>query len=149
MNRTVAFKADFDPRFPDLSEIGKDEDRIPGRPVAEMLMQGLRARAIKASDVTNEEPFFQVICEMGPHKYSVLTYYAGGEDDDPVWGVECGRIMGFWEIFPKKTGESELANLLDAIQDILTGDSRVKEVRWFAESQIDPWSRKKFSSSPK
>jgi hypothetical protein len=149
MNPTVAFKAEFDAQFPDLSEIGKDEDRIPGRPVAEMIMRGLRERAIKASDVTNQEPFFEVTCEIGDYKYVVLTSIAGGDGNDPVWQINCGRIFGFWELFPGKNGDSELANLLEAVHDILKRDSRVKEIRWFHEPQIEPWLEKQFSSAPR
>lgn len=149
LNTTVAFKGHFDARFPDLRKIGAHDDRIPGRPVAEMIARGLREQKLEISGVENEEPFFTITSRLGQHVYRLDLSIAGIGNSDSTWQINCRRIYGFWKRLFKNPNEPELALLLEAIEKVLKSDSRVTEIRWFAEPQYDPWSQKRFSSSPR
>jgi hypothetical protein len=144
----VALKAAFDPTFPDLRDVGKDEDRIPGRDLGELVAEGLKRHGLEAQGPSNEEPFFVVRCKSGRFDYGILCYiYEPAED--PVWVVECPRKLGFLAKLRGQSEESELGAVVSAMHDILRDDPRVKEMRWFRELPPVPWGEEtKYDTSP-
>ena len=145
VNTTVDFKADFDADFPDLRKIGKDDDRVPGRPVAEMIQSGLRAHGFEISEIENNEPFFSINCRSGDYSYQIDISLAGG---DRVWEVHCDRAVGFFESLRGRRDEKELGEILDAIHAVLKNNKRVHEVRWFDEPQVDAFAQRRYATSP-
>lgn len=89
----VAFRGAFNASFPDLGDVKKEEDRIPGRSLGELIAQGLRRHALQAGSPLNKEPFFVVPCRSGKIEYRVLCYVLE-PGEDPVWVVECPRTLG-------------------------------------------------------
>lgn len=51
MNFAVAMRADFDASFPDLRSLTKAQDRVPGRPLGDLVVSGLRKRGFHTSDL--------------------------------------------------------------------------------------------------
>ena len=151
MNTVVRVRCDFDPTFPDLKSLPKGQDRIPGRPLAELVVSGLRKRGFNASDVINEEPFFVTRCRSGEYEYQILSFLTYPDPAGPVWEVSCAPTIGFWGKLFGKSEDKELGPLLDAIHDTLKSDSHIKEMRWFPESSVssDPFAEKKYATSPR
>src|SRR5687767_7618195 len=89
INSTVAFKAPFIAVFPDLRGLAEEDDRMPGREVAEFIAHGLKERGFDPSAVTNDEPFFTTRCKPGPHEYSIIAYIGDPDQKKLYWGVEC------------------------------------------------------------
>lgn len=145
----VAIRGDFDATFPDLKSLPKGQDRIPGRPLAELVVSGLRKRGFNASDVKNGEPFFVTRCRSGNYEYQVLSYLAYADDTAPAWEVSCPPTISFWGKLFGKSEQKTLGSLLDAIHDTLKTDGRIKEMRWFTKPSYDPFSAKKYAISPR
>ena len=143
----VAFKGTFDSKFPDLRDVKKGGDRIPGRSLGELISQGLQRHALKASGPVNEEPFFVVPCQSGSIEYRVLCYILE-PGDDPVWVVECPRTLGRIARWRGKTEEQELGAVVTAIHETLKNDSRVGEIRWFPELPGIPFEETRYDTSP-
>ena len=140
----AALKGCFDASFPDLCE---DEDRIPGRALGELVVQGLQRHGLQASGPLNEEPFFVVTCWSGTIEYRILCYiFEPGKD--PVWVVECPRTLGLTAKWRGKSEEQELGTVVTAIHETLKNDSRVSEVRWFPKLPAIPFEESTYDTSP-
>ena len=115
MNLAAAMRGNFDATFPDLSSLPKDADRVPGRPLGKLVVEGLRARGFTTSDVQYEEPFFVTRCRSGERTYPILAYLAYSDDTGPAWVVCCHRTIGFWGRLLGKSEDRELSGVLEAI----------------------------------
>jgi predicted RNase H-like HicB family nuclease len=143
----VSFKGTFDASFPDLRTIKEGDDRIPGRDLGELIVGGLLRRGLQASGPVNEEPFFVVPCPSDQYNYRILCYVLE-PGPDPVWVVECPRLLGFMAKWRGESEENELGAVVTAIDETLKSDSRVREMRWFKELPISPFEESKYDTSP-
>ncbi len=143
----VVLKGAFDASFPDLKDVKKGEDRIPGRSLAELVAQGLRKHDLPADDPLNEEPFFVVHCRSGKIEYKILCYLLESQEV-PAWVVECPRTMGLIAKWRGKSEEKELSAVVMAIHETLRNDSRVYEMRWFDELPAFPFEADRYETSP-
>jgi hypothetical protein len=148
MNTVVAIKGTFDARFPEVTWLPKQGERMPGRELAELITDGLRQRGFDAKDVLYEEPFFTTRCQSGKYRYEVLSYIYVPEEADAVWAVDCAPTLGTWAKLTGKSEDAELGALLIAIYDTLKNDSRVIDMRWFEELPAKPFSVQKYGRSP-
>ena len=87
MKTTVAMRASFDATFPELNSLAKGDDRVPGRPLAELDVNGLRKLGFQASDVEYQEPFFVTRCRSGDYEFQILSYLAYADRTGPAWAV--------------------------------------------------------------
>lgn len=142
VNSAVAFKGTFDSSFPTTGD-----DRMPGRSLGELIVQGLNHHGLEASGPLNEEPFFVAPCRSGAIEYRVLCYILE-PGDDPVWVVECPRTLGRIANWRGKTEQQELGAVVTAIHETLRNDSRVREMRWFPELPASPFDEIQYDSAP-
>ena len=149
MNTTVAMRTDFDATFPDLRSLAKGQDAVPGRQLGELVVNGLRARGFETSDVQYEEPLFVTRCRSGEHVYPVFSYVLYPEKSGAPWVVSCERQIGFWGRLLGRSEEKDMGLVLDAIEDILRNDARITDMRWFGKAPCDPFSEKKYATSPR
>ena len=143
----AALKGSFDASFPDLRDVKKGEDRMPGRALGELVAQGLQRHGLQASGPFDEEPFFVVPCEVEGIKYRILCYILE-PGKNPVWAVECPRTLGLIAKWRGKSEERELGLVVTAIHEALTHDSRVTEIRWFKDLPLTPFEESKYDTSP-
>lgn len=148
MNLAATMRGEFDETFPDLSSLPKGADRVPGRRLGELVVEGLRQRGFTTSDVQYKEPFFVTRCRSGKRTYPIVAYLAYSDDMGPVWAVYCQRTIGFWDRLVGRYEEKELSRVLEAIHDVLLQNSRITDIRWFPEPPFDPFSEKKYGISP-
>jgi hypothetical protein len=148
MNTAAVMRATFDATFPELKSLPAGADRVPGRPLGELVMKGLRERGFSASDVQYEEPFFVTRCRSGEHTYHILSYLAYSDDTGSAWVVTCQRSVGFWGKLFGRSDDTDLAPVLEAIDDIIKRDNRLTDIRWFEETPLDPFSQQKHATSP-
>jgi hypothetical protein len=143
----VAIKGNFDASFPDLRNVKKGEDRIPGRCFGELVVQGLVRHGLQATGPLNEEPFFAVPCRSGDYEYRVLCYLLE-PGQDPVWVIECPRNFGFIAKWRGKSEEAELGAVVMAIHETLKNDSHVREIRWFQKLPDTPFEESRYGITP-
>lgn len=139
---TVAFHADFDASFPDLAGLPDDADRIPGRELGEIIVDGLRSRGLAASDLEDDEPFFSTECRIADKEYSVLCYLYDPEPAQPVWVVDIQRPTGLLARLFGKSKPEDIKPIVDAIDATLSECPRVHgKLRWFSgDLPLDPMS---------
>ena len=149
MNLAAAMRGEFDATFPSLRSLPKNGDRVPGRPLGDLVADGLRARGFTTSDVQCEEPFFVTRCRSGERTYPVAAYLAYLDHTGPAWVVSCRRTIGFLGRLLGKSEDIELTRVLEAIDDALKKDGRITDIRWFPDVPYDPFSQTEYALSPK
>ena len=92
---TVALRGDFNPNFPDLKRVKKDDDRMPGRDLADLIFFGLKEKDLKVSSPINEEPFFVIKCCSGHFEYEITCCLFEPKNEQSVWVIEIPRKIGF------------------------------------------------------
>jgi hypothetical protein len=65
------------------------------------------------------------------------------------WVISCPRQIGFWRRLFGKSEEKDIGLVLDAIHDRLKNDARIRDVRWFEDAPLAPFSEKKYATSPR
>lgn len=88
-------------------------------------------------------------CQSGEHVYPILSYLACSDDAGAAWVVSCQRRVGFLRKLFGESDERDIGPVLDAIDDVLKKDPRITDMRWFAETPFDPFSEKKYATSPR
>jgi hypothetical protein len=146
VKRVVALRGDFDATFPDLREVLPDQDRVPGRDLAECVVAGLRRRRIETAGPFYEEPFFELRCQVAGRRIDVLCYIL--EPTARTWVVEVVRKTGFLARLRGSAAEAEVTAVVEAVHETLLRDSRVREARWFSELPASPFGNVSFSVSP-
>jgi hypothetical protein len=149
MNTAVAMRTDFDATFPDFKSLAKGQDRVPGRPLGQLIVNGLRARGFQASDLEYEEPFFVTRCQSGEHIYPVFSYVLYPDKAGAPWMVCCEPQVGFWGKLFGKSEEKDIGSVVDAIHDTLKNDAHIRDIRWFKIAPYEPFSEKKYATSPR
>jgi hypothetical protein len=142
----VALRGDFDSTFPDLREALPDQDRVPGRDLAECVLAGLRGRRIETSGPFYEEPFFELRCQVAGRRIEVLCYIY--EPAAGTWVVEVVRKTGFLAWLRGGNDDEEVNTVVGAVHDALLRDGRVREARWFSRLPAGPFGNVSFSASP-
>jgi hypothetical protein len=148
MNRVVAIRASFDPKFPDLNSLPKGQDRLPGRELGDLVVRGLRKHGFQVSDLECEEPLFVTRCRSGDGEYKILCYVYTPDPVDPVWVVECPPTIGFLGKLMGKSDDRQIGPIVEAIHDTLRIDSHIRETRWFADLPFEPFSVARYDTSP-
>jgi hypothetical protein len=138
---TIAITGDFDFMFPDLKGLPDDADRVPGRDLAVLILNGLRKYGFDTTDIIYDEPFFMIICISCDLKYQVLCFIYDPNPLAPVWIVQVPKKLGFWDRLMGKSEDSQLKPVLDAIEYTLGSDKRVKEMRWFNKLPAKPFNK--------
>ena len=127
----AALLGDFDPAFPDERGLGPEDDRVPGRDLAELVAAGLREQGLGVDGPSCDEPFFVVSCRSGEVRYQVLCGLLEPKERDSVWIVECPRTLGWWARLRGRSEEAELTRVVTALHEVFTASPRVRQVRWF------------------
>ena len=148
LNRIVAIRGDFDARFPESQTWSAGGDRVPGRDLAELVLEGLRRRGLEAEGPIDEEPFVAVRCRVGERQFVILCYIYEPRGKDSVWVVECPTTLGLLARLRGGSEEPELRTVLGAVQESLLHDARVREMRWFSRLPASPFSADIFSVVP-
>ena len=149
MNTTVAMRTAFAATFPDLRSLAKGQERVPGRQLGQLVAKGLRARGVEDSDVQYEEPLFVTRCRSGEHVYPIFSSVLYPEKSGAPWVVSCERQISFWGRLLGRSEEKDMGLVLDAIDDTLRNDARITDMRWFKDAPCDPFSEKKYATSPR
>jgi len=142
----VAIRGDFDARFPDSRGASPNEDRVPGRDLAECVLAGLRRRQIETAGPFYEEPFFVLRCQVAGRKIEVLCYIY--EPAARTWVVEAVRTTGLLASLRGRNDDAEVSTVIEAVHQALLQDSRVRETRWFSKLPASPFGNVSFSVSP-
>jgi len=142
----VALRADFDPTFPDLREALPDQDRVPGRDLAECVLAGLRRRQIETAGPFYDEPFFELRCQVAGRRTEVLCYIY--EPAAATWVVEVVRETGFLARLRGGDDDAEVRTVVGAVHEALLHDGSVREARWFSRLPAVPFGNVSFSVSP-
>jgi hypothetical protein len=142
----VALRGDFNAAFPDLRHVLPDQDRIPGRDLAECVLAGLRSRQIETAGPFYEEPFFELRCQVADRRIEVLCYIY--EPTAGTWVVEVVRKIGFLAWVKGGAADAEVTTVVEAIYQTLLQDGRVREARWFSKLPASPFGNVSFSVSP-
>jgi hypothetical protein len=142
----VALRGDFDARFPDLRGASPNEDRVPGRDLAECVLDGLRRRQIETAGPFYEEPFFALRCQVAGRKVEVLCYIY--EPAAGTWVVEAVRTTGLLARLRGRTDLAEVSTVVGAVHETLLQERRVLETRWFLKLPATPFGNVPFSTSP-
>lgn len=121
---------------------------MPGRELANVITTGMRRLGFHVQDVSYEEPFFSTRCRSGTYEYEILSFVGLPDKIDATWVVECRPVLGLLSRLMGRSEEQELEAVLKAIHEVLTGESRVTEIRWFKTLPSDPFRARKYWSSP-
>ncbi len=112
------------------------------------MVSGLRKRGFQVSDIECEEPFFVTRCRSGEDQYEVLSYIYTPDKKDPVWVVECLPTIGFLGKLFGKSEDTQIAPVLNAVDETLRNYPHVREMRWFADLPSEPFSVDSYETSP-
>ena len=88
-------------------------------------------------------------CRSGEHIYPILSYVLYPEKTGAPWVISCGRQIGFWRRLFGKSEEKDIGLVLDAIHDTLKNDARIRDVRWFEDAPLAPFSERRYATSPR
>jgi hypothetical protein len=146
LNNVVALRGDFDARFPDMCQLGSDQDRVPGRDLAECVLAGLKEQGLEAEGPLYEEPFFELRCRTGARPVTVLCYIY--EPKAETWVVEVVWKTGFFDWFARREDEPHVRTLVGALYQALARDRQVREMRWFSSLPASPFGNVSFAVSP-
>jgi len=142
----VALRGDFDATFQDLRHLPPEQDRVPGRELAECVLGGLRRRQIETTGPFCEEPFFELRCQVAGRRIEVLCYIY--EPKAQTWVVEVVRRTGLLARLKGGAADAEVTTVVEAIHETLLQNGQVREARWFSELPASPFGNVSFSVSP-
>jgi len=127
LNRFADLIADFpyEPGWTEDSTIA-----LPGRDVAALLADGLRERGFAVENVEAIDYGYFLDCRSDGRAFTISVTV-----DDPWemrrWNIACPSGTGWWAWLFGRSDHAAHRSLLIAIHDVLTGCSRVCDVRWF------------------
>jgi hypothetical protein len=137
MNHFVAFAGDFKDAEAELAQ--KKEfggDYVP-REIREFVTEGLQ-KAGFSIQTRSEKPVLDLSCPLEEHAWTIMVGLTDEHQGKPVWSIELMRKTGMVERLRGNIDSREEGPLVDAIHDLLSKDSRVKQIRWFKDSDASP-----------
>jgi hypothetical protein len=123
MKQCVRFKGDF--------EKEKTKDELPGEDLAEFIAGRLREKYFAVEPVENEEIWFTVKVISGSIEYPLMVCRSSINED--YWEISCPRKVGTFARLLGKSEETELQNLTNAIDEILRGEEKITEIKWYGD----------------
>jgi hypothetical protein len=118
----VRFKGDFKKEF---------KDEFPGRDLAEFIAEQLREIELVVNSVEYEELWFTVNVVSGSIKYPLMVSRSSMEDD--YWEISCPRTLGFFARLCGRSEDTELKNLISALEEILQNEKRITDIKWYSD----------------
>ncbi len=141
LNWFVDFRGDF-PKPDPLEPLRV----LPGKEVATWLADGLKERRFTVHSFETYDIEHVICCSSGLRRFSVYVWVDDIQNMQR-WEVCCpsnvswlGRLFG-------RLDHDEHRMLLEAIDDILRGSSRVHDIRLFRDYE-SPWLRDKYPQYP-
>ena len=104
---------------------------IDGRDLAEFIAEQLRQKNHVVRSVENDEIWFTVNVTSGSIEYPLMVCRSIENDD--YWEISCPRTLGFFARLLGKSENTELQNLIDALDGILQGEKTVTDIKWYSD----------------
>lgn len=122
INNHVRFKGGFKKKL---------KDEFPGRDLAEYIADHFRQKDFAVDSVEYTEPWFTVNVLSGSIEYPLMVSHSAMEED--FWEISCPCTLGFLARLRGKSEDTELQNLVNALDEILQDDETITDIKWFSD----------------
>jgi len=119
------------------SDLGK-ESKPPGLETARALWEGLRSQGIFGDEPSEHDEYgWRVDVKVGNESLFLLIQRTTDHDNKECWLGIIAPMLGWWSRL-RRRGEANQVQLCTALQQVLMGDARFREVRWYTR---EDWER--------
>jgi hypothetical protein len=118
----VRFKGEFKKEF---------KDEFPGRDLAEFIAKQLRQKKCVVNSVEYADPWFTVNVVSGSIEYPLMVSHSAFEED--FWEISCPRTLGRLAVYRGKSEDTEMQNLVNALDEILQDKETITDIKWFSD----------------
>ena len=111
---------------------GEQEQINPGlwgKRLAEYLVQKLSEKGIKTEEIIAEDWGWYIPVQNEGFKLAICCGHQNGDDDEFLCFTEPSSPV-VWRFFKKLDATTQLARLTEAMQEIFSSDSEIRDVVW-------------------